>query len=310
MGCRQAVKNRTLNPIFDSSNLSIPANFYSSESLNNDNSKKEKYYMNVSSRIALTTLVLAMVSLSVGCSGTPTATLTPQPVAPNGPISPTSNPTMVASSSPSNGPSMTPAPAPTGTSAAGTFCSAQMSSVPGTYTTIYSFGNVVGSTYSEAGGYGQWSAETVTATANPSAAPTPSTAPTTTPVPRAYYVYSGTYDVPSYSATPGPSGPAGPARTVAATNGCAVIIVTQDQKPSSPNATTNAISGETPIFNSAVSPSIFASGKTVTNITLMGTSGSGTILMDNGVTATVNLTSRTSTTLDRYKKFFAATHKV
>lgn len=164
-----------------------------------------------------------------------------------------------------------------------------------------------GTTYTQT--VGQYTVSNYTAptpTPVPTATPTlgPTATPTTTPTPRAYYIYSGTYAAPGFSATPsaGGAGGAGGAQTVSPTSGCAFLITTQDGSALTTGSTANANANGFPSFATAPNATFFANGAlTSATITLGPSGGNGTFALDNGTSGTIVLTSRQALTFAAYR---------
>ncbi|GAC1441145.1 MAG: hypothetical protein NVSMB59_00620 [Vulcanimicrobiaceae bacterium] len=242
---------------------------------------------------------LALV-IAAGCSDAPTVLTPPPPLgggtsgnAPAPIPSGATAPPVTSPSGPSSASPATPLPTPTGPVSQCT----TPSTLPGYYTSIVTQGSVVGSTYTST--RNTWSADFYTAatpapTPSPTTTPTlgPTPAPTTTPTPRALYVYSGTYTVKSFSATPAPPATGG-AQTIATTNGCAFLIATVDGQPlfAPPD---NAFGSGSPNFGTTLTNQVnFATGSLVLPpFTLTSAGGMGTFTLDNATTGSVTFTSR------------------
>jgi predicted lipoprotein with Yx(FWY)xxD motif len=160
-----------------------------------------------------------------------------------------------------------------------------ISTLPGTYATIISSGNVVSGTYTGIKADSIWITERYVS-ATPS--PTPKPTPTPTPPPPYYvYLYSGTYTTNISTISP------------TATLGCALLITTQSGKPI-PKTTYNGTAVGAPSFNHYYHTSTVLTGPisplTVHNLSSTGGTGSGTLLTSLGAklgTVSITLTTRT-----------------
>jgi hypothetical protein len=172
-------------------------------------------------------LALGLVAAIVGCSNSNNG----NPIAP---ILGGSSPTPA----PSHVPTATPTPGPVGTIGSFDACSffgvgsgtpPPAVAIPGNYTLMISEGEVTGSTYSQ--DVGEWIAFNVSGTPSPA---TPTPLPSATPVPSgtpfSYDVFTGTYSIPGYTVTPGPSAePSATPAVISPTVGCAIFIVSADR---------------------------------------------------------------------------------
>ncbi len=251
------------------------------------------------------------------------ATLAPQSPTPF-PASPTPSRTAtpVPTATPTLSPTATPTAAPTISSISALDCTSLVGfgngtlpsplPLPGTYTEVITEGNVNGSVYSQV--QGSWSAIQYTTSA--AATPTPVAIVTATPTPApsativTYKLYAGTYTVPAFSVSPSaaPTGTSAGARPFAqsvipvnATTGCAFLIIDASGPvgigPSSQPINTEAIG--IPYFGNGT---LFTSGNTVASgsltsfslTNLAASTGSGSFVLDVGVTGTINLFSETT----------------
>lgn len=260
------------------------------------------------------TLAIGFVTLSlaVGCSNAPTV-LSPQPgvLAPtNAPGTPTNTPTATNTPAPPVGATATPTPAATATptpapTPTGSFvplaCNANPNAVPGFYTSIFVSGTATGqTTFSGKGTYSVDSYTNATPTPAPTATPTvgPTAAPTTTPTPRAYFIYSGTYSVPSFSTIGTTSAPS---RTTNQTNGCFFLLTTQDGTPFNTGSPDNGFGSGSPSFMTAPNSTNYTTGAIVSGSLTLSAGGGGTFLFDTGTSAVVSNLSRTSATFNQFK---------
>jgi len=174
--------------------------------------------------------------------------------------------------------------------------------VPGTYTSIFSFGTVSGTTYTAllTNFLSTYLIETYTA-ASPTPSPSPTASPTTTPSPspsssatpgQPVYLYQGTY-----------------ALTMSGSKGCATMVTTQDGSPlaefTSPpeqgsSGLMNALPNVTVPYNATFGSTGNVSSMVVNN--LGPTSGNGTVTLANGDSGTITITTRFSTSLDKARK--------
>ncbi len=174
-------------------------------------------------------LALGLVAAIVGCSSSNNGS----PIAP----------ILGGTTPPSHAPTATPTPHPVGSGGIGNLDACSFLEfgngtpppavvIPGNYSLFISEGEVTGTSYSQA--IGEWLAFSVSGTPTPTQAPTATPPPSPTPVPSgspfAYDVFTGTYSIPGYTVTPGPSSaPSSTPAAIAPTVGCAIFIVSADR---------------------------------------------------------------------------------
>jgi hypothetical protein len=153
-------------------------------------------------------------------------------------------------------------------------CSAAQSTLPGTYTSLFSGGTVSGSTFTQTSS-GSWTKAAYIA-ATPTPAPTSSPGPVPTSSPFTYTFYIGAYSVLNGSALD--------------TTGCFYLIVYTSGSSTSTYTAGSPNFGTTPYTISGVPTFGTVTAMSITG--LSANSGSGTFTLSNGETGTITITSQ------------------
>ena len=199
-------------------------------------------------------------------------------------------------------PTITPSPAQTGYTLSGvTTCTAADETIPGTYTTLDTNGNVVGNTYTEdtaeISSYLVYSYVAASPTPVPTQAP--SAQPTVTPGPNAptdmITIYIGEYSVPAFVGVLFPT-----VYEAQATAGCFELVLQQPAGGTAGQARRRDAAGGDNAFGigqlanpsyTYVQTNVDAealNSLTITNLT--ATTGSGTFALSNGTNGTLTIT--------------------
>ena len=195
----------------------------------------------------------------------------------------------------------TPAPAATYALSGNTTCTAADETIPGTYTSLDTNGNVAGSTYTAdttaINSYLVYSYASAPPTPVPTATavPQPTPAPDPTGTPEKISIYVGEYSVPGFVGVLFPS-----VYDASATTGCFMLLL---QQPGSGTAGQtrhrDAAGGDNALGIGGIANPAYSYTKTnvdaealnsltITNLT--PTSGSGTFALSNGTSGTVTIT--------------------